>query len=194
MLGSLVIAILRITYEVFRDPIYTAETTFIIEVGEGDMSQLGSLASVVGINLNNISDESQLFDTDHIVELYKSYRMLKLAFLSRLSDDDSERLITRFARGKKLLKRWHRDDELKNFSFEIPEADMSVKHDSILMEVIDDFKKEQLIIAKPNRKLMILSVKVEDDDALFAEKFNTVLVKIVINFMRALVLRKQVKI
>ena len=69
VLGSLVIAILRITYEVFRDPIYTAETTFIIEVGEGDMSQLGSLASVVGINLNNISDESQLFDTDHIVEL-----------------------------------------------------------------------------------------------------------------------------
>ena len=100
MLGSLVIAILRITYEVFRDPIYTAETTFIIEVGEGDMSQLGSLASVVGINLNNILDESQLLDTDHIVELYKSYRMLKLAFLSRLSDDDSELLITRFARGK----------------------------------------------------------------------------------------------
>ena len=182
LLGSLVIAILRITYEVFRDPIYTAETTFIIEVGEGDMSQLGSLASVVGINLNNISDESQLFDTDHIVELYKSYRMLKLAFLSRLSNDDSERLITRFARGKKLLQRWHRDDELKNFSFEIPKADMSVKHDSILMEVIDDFKKEQLIIAKPNRKLMILSVKVEDDDALFAEKFNTVLVKIVNQF------------
>ena len=103
VLGSLIIAFLRITYEVFRDPIYTAETTFIIEVGEGDMSQLGSLASVVGINLNNISDESQLFDTDHIVELYKSYRMLKLAFLSRLSDEDSERLITRFARGKNCL-------------------------------------------------------------------------------------------
>ena len=76
VLGSLFIAILKITYEVFRDPIYTAETTFIIEVGEGDMSQLGSLASVVGINLNNISDESQLFDTDHIVELYKSYLSL----------------------------------------------------------------------------------------------------------------------
>ena len=182
VLGSLVIAILRITYEVFRDPIYTAETTFIIDVGEGDISQLGSLASIVGVNLNNISDESQLFDTDHIVELYKSYRMLKLAFLSRLSDEDSERLITRFARGKKLLKRWHRDNELKNFSFEIPTSDMSVKHDSILMEVIDDFKKEQLFIAKPNRKLMILSVKVEDDDALFAEKFNTVLVKIVNQF------------
>ena len=42
VLGSLIIAGLRITYEVLRDPIYTAETTFIIEVGEGDMSQLGS--------------------------------------------------------------------------------------------------------------------------------------------------------
>ncbi|MAJ51443.1 MAG: exopolysaccharide biosynthesis protein [Flammeovirgaceae bacterium] len=182
VLGSLIIAFLRISYEIFRDPIYTAETTFIIEVGEGDMSQLGSLASVVGINLNGISDDSQLFDTDHIVELYKSYKMLKLAFLSRAGDAESERLITRFARGKKLLKRWHRDDELENFSFEIAETDMGVKHDSLLIEVIDDFKKEQLIIAKPNRRLMILSVKVEDDDALFAEKFNTVLVKIVNQF------------
>ena len=182
ILGTLIISCLRISYEVFRDPIYTAETTFIIEVGEGDMSQLGSLASVVGINLNSISDDSQLFDTDHIVELYKSYKMLKLAFLSRAGDADSERLITRFAREKKLLKRWHRNDELENFSFEISEADMGIKHDSLLMEVIDDFKKKQLIIAKPKRKLMILSVKVEDDDALFAEKFNTVLVKIVNQF------------
>lgn len=182
VLGSLIIAGLRITYEVLRDPIYTAETTFIIEVGEGDMSQLGSLASVVGINLNSISDDSQLFDTDHIVELYKSYKMLKLAFLSRLDGEYSERLITRYAKEKKILKRWHRDADLENFSFEISVADMGVKHDSLLMEVIDDFKKEQLIIAKPNRKLMILSVKVEDDDALFAESFNSVLVKIVNQF------------
>ena len=182
VLGTLIIAGLRMSYEVFRDTIHTAETTFIIEVGEGNMSQLGSLASVVGINLNSISDDSQLFDTDHIIELYKSYKMLKLAFLSCLDNENSERLITRYAKGKKLLKRWHRDAELENFSFEIPVADMGVKHDSLLMEVIDDFKKEQLIIAKPNRKLMILSIKVEDDDALFAEKFNTVLVGIVNNF------------
>ena len=182
VLGTLIIAGLRMSYEVFRDTIHTAETTFIIEVGEGNMSQLGSLASVVGINLNSISDDSQLFDTDHIIELYKSYKMLKLAFLSRLDNENSERLITRYAKGKKLLKRWHRDAELENFSFEIPVADMGVKHDSLLMEVIDDFKKEQLIIAKPYRKLMILSIKVEDDDALFAEKFNTVLVGIVNNF------------
>ena len=182
VLGTLIIAGLRISYEVFRDTIHTAETTFIIEVGEGNMSQLGSLASVVGINLNSISDDSQLFDTDHIVELYKSYKMLKLAFLSRLDDENSERLITRYAKGKKLLKRWHRDAELENFSFEIPVADMGVKHDSLLMEVIDDFKEKQLLIAKPNRKLMILSVKVEDDDALFAESFNSVLVKIVNQF------------
>ncbi|MDG1106000.1 MAG: exopolysaccharide biosynthesis protein [Cyclobacteriaceae bacterium] len=182
VLGTLIIASLRISYEVFRDTIYTAETTFIIEVGEGNMSQLGSLASVVGINLNSISDDSQLFDTDHIIELYRSYKMLKLAFLSRLNNENSERLITRYAKGKKLLKRWHRDAELENFSFEIPVADMGVKHDSLLMEVIDNFKKEQLIIAKPIRKLMILSIKVEDDDALFAEKFNTILVGIVNNF------------
>ena len=182
VLGTLMIAGFRISYEVFRDAIHTAETTFIIEVGEGDMSQLGSLASVVGINLNSISDDSQLFDTDHIVELYKSYKMLKLAFLSRVDDADSERLITRFSREKKLLKRWQNDEELQDFSFEIPVTDMGVKHDSLLMEVIDDFKEKQLIIAKPNRKLMILSVKVEDHDPLFAEKFNTILVGIVNNF------------
>ena len=95
---------------------------------------------------------------------------------------------------KKILKRWHRDAELENFSFEIPETDMGVKHDSLLMEVIDDFKKEQLIVAKPKRKLMILSIKVEDDDALFAENFNTVLVKIVNQFYERPVRRKQVKI
>jgi len=182
VLGTLIIAGCRISYEIFRDTIHTAETTFIIEVGEGDMSQLGSLASVVGINLNSISDDSQLFDTDHIVELYKSYKMLKSAFLTRSGNADSERLITRYAKGKKLLKRWQNDEELQDFSFEIPATNMGVKHDSLLMEVIDDFKEKQLIIAKPNRKLMILSVKVEDHDPFFAEKFNTVLVEIVNNF------------
>jgi capsule polysaccharide export protein KpsE/RkpR len=59
---------------------------------------------------------------------------------------------------------------------------MGVKHDSLLIEVIDDFREKQLIIAKPNRKLMILSVKVEDHDPFFAEKFNTFLVEIVNNF------------
>jgi hypothetical protein len=183
-IGSVLITGLRISYHLLTDPIYTAETTFIVDAGGGGggMGQIGSLASIVGVNLNSISDDSQLFDTDHIVELYLSYNMLKKAFLSYTDDRHQERLITRYAREKKILKKWNKKDELKDLSFEITEGAMGIKHDSLLMEVIKDFKENQLSVGKPDRKLMILKVTVADKDPVFAKRFNEVLVSIVNNF------------
>ena len=100
--------------------------------------------------------------------------MLKATFLSQV---DGERLITRYSRNIKL------DDDWGNIgvNFEIPQSQMTVKHDSLLKESIKIFLKKGLSVGKPN-KLTILSVAVQSSDQKFAHDFNNTLVNLVNTF------------
>lgn len=185
---STLLALLFAGYQLWKDPNYTAETTFVVESGGGGgLGQMSSLASMVGVDIGGLGDENSLFQSDNIIQLYQSRKMLRQTFLTiKIIDQNQERLITRFAREKELLEKWRSEEELgSNFSFELDEDKLTVKHDSILFEVIDDFKKKQLSVDKPDRQLSILSVRVTDDDELFAKHFNEALVANVNAFYQA---------
>lgn len=182
VLLCLVIAVPYILYQTLRKPVYTAETTFVLEGSSDSKGGLSSLASVVGVNVNNVSQDNELFDTDHIVELYRSYRMLKKTFLQNGSDDSSERLVSIWLSDRKWLSKIRSEEGLENFSFEVPEEIYTVKHDSIMKEVIEDFNERQLSVSKVDRKLSILSVKILDKNSVFAKVFNESLVQNVNEF------------
>ena len=56
-------------YKFLKKPVYMAETTFVIDSGsESSSGQFSSIASIVGVNLNALSDASSLFQTDNIIE------------------------------------------------------------------------------------------------------------------------------
>jgi hypothetical protein len=179
-----VIAAILIILEVFSKEVFTAETTFIIEKEQSGASDFGKAAAdLVGISLGSMGQQSGLFDTDHIEKLYLSNRMLKETFLTPCTiRKDSARLITHLGKHQKLLNQWSGIYDNGDFSFEIPIEEYTIKHDSILLEVFEDFKEKQLIVDRPDRKLEILSVKVNSSDQLFAKRFNEVLVNKVNNF------------
>ncbi len=182
VLGSLVIAGLNIAYELLTPKKYTAITTFVIQ-SDSQSGSVSSLASVVGINLNELGSENELFSTDNIPELYRSYRMLKKTFLAEKSiEGEQKRLITRYVEKKKLLKSWQKKEHLADFTFEIPEQEMTSVHDSLMMVVLEDFKEKQLSAEKLSRKLSILKVSIVDKDERFAKVFNEELVKNVNQF------------
>ena len=176
-IGTILIAGLFFAYQNLKKITYTAETTFVLESegASGLGGQLSSLANLAGVSLGSLSESSSLFQLDNITELYKSYRMLKATFLSQV---DGERLITRYSRNIKL------DDDWGNIgvNFEIPQSQMTVKHDSLLKESIKIFLKKGLSVGKPNRKLTILSVAVQSSDQKFAHDFNNTLVNLVNTF------------
>ncbi|MFZ9046679.1 MAG: exopolysaccharide biosynthesis protein [Cyclobacteriaceae bacterium] len=170
-------------YLYFKRPVYTAETTFVLQSSGGGGENISSLASVVGINLNALSDESTLFQEDNILELYRSRNMIYQAFLTKVDiGSEQQRLISYWANFTELLPKWRGHLEDPTFSFEIPVEEFTVKHDSLIFEVIKDFKEENLSAEKPDRLLSILSVRVRSKDQDFSKSFNEVLVKKVNDF------------
>jgi hypothetical protein len=79
-----------------------------------------------------------------------------------------------------LDKKWVAEFEGESFSFE--DQELTIKHDSILFEVIKDFRDDNLAVQKPDRLLSILSVRVSAKDQDFAKVFNERLVETVNSF------------
>lgn len=183
VIGSLIITSLYVSYQLITPRKYSAQTTFVLDV-KGGAGSVSSLASVVGINLGSLAgSENELFSAENILQLYGSYRMLKKTFLKEVDlHGKNQRLITHYASNKDLLEYWRSDDELTDFSFEVPLTEMTVKHDSLLMIVVDEFRKKQLLAEKMSRKLSIMKVLVEDKDEKWAKAFNEELVKNVNRF------------
>uniref|UniRef100_UPI0040486383 exopolysaccharide biosynthesis protein n=1 Tax=Roseivirga sp. TaxID=1964215 RepID=UPI0040486383 len=174
ILGAFVIGGLFFAYQQLRKINYTAETTFVLESETGGgIGQLGSLASLAGVNLGSLSEGSVLFQIDNIIELYQSYTIIKETLLTEVGNgDDKERLITKYGQERKLDKKWL----AKGIDFEIPLSQMIVRHDSVLKKVVKDIRERNLAVAKPSRKLSILSVAYTSTDEEFAKDFNEVLV------------------
>ncbi|MCE7995843.1 MAG: exopolysaccharide biosynthesis protein [Roseivirga sp.] len=180
-LGTFVIGGLFFAYQTLKKTNYTAQTTFVLEsdATAGVGGQLSSLASLTGVNLGSLGEGSGVFQIDNIIELYRSYRMMKKTLLTQVEvSGNEERLITRYGRENELDRKW----KGLGIDFEVPETQMVIKHDSVLKEVVEDILKKNLAVDKPNRKLTILSVSYKSNDATFAKAFNEVLVTHVNSF------------
>jgi len=179
-IGAFLIGGLYFTYQTLRKINYTAETRFVLETDSaGGLGDISSLANLAGMNLGAISGGSTLFQLDNIVELYRSYTIMKKTLLTeRNSDFGSERLITWYGREHKVLEKWNN----LGINFEIPETQMIVRHDSLLKEVVEDILEKSLDVSKPSRKLSILRVAYSANDEKFAKAFNEVLVTHVNDF------------
>lgn len=177
LIGAVTISGLFFAFQTFKKTKYTAETKFVLETETGSgLGQFSSLASLAGVNLGSLTESSNLFQIDNIVELYKSYTMMKETLLTSVESDNGEqRLITWYGDEAKYLEKWQK----ANIDFEISEEQMLIRHDSVLKEVVEDILERNLNVSKPNRKLSILSVAYTSTDEQFAKAFNEVLVSLV---------------
>ena len=172
-------AIIGITYSVFRKPTYTAVCTFVLEeqggVG-GALGQYAGLASMVGIDVGGGSNG--LFQGDNIIELYRSRRMIEKTLLSKVNIGRKEcLLIDRYISFNELHKKWNKEPQLKQLSFDIPRERFTVKHDSIIAVIVNDINRRCLSVQRPDKKLNIISVQVQSKDELFSKCFTDAIVK-----------------
>lgn len=181
LVGSSFSILVSVYARYIKDIEYTAETTFVVESGSsGVTNDVSSLASAVGISLGGVSQSNSLFNSDNILKLTMSYRLMRKTFMEvDTFDAQPQRLITRYLEHKEILPRWQ--EELPDFTYEIPLEQMTVEHDSLLKLTLEKFT-EKLAAEKIDRRLDILSIKVTDTDEEFAKKFNEVLVRNVNEF------------
>lgn len=166
---------------IFKKPVFHAETSFVLEEGEGGgIGQMSGLASLVGVNLGSLGSTSGLFQGDNIMELYRSDRMLGEALLSPFND--RQLLIDRFVEFQELDKKWKSKVNFADLDFSDPREKFSVTQDSVVMEVSKLIRENQLSVSKPDRKLSIIQVSISSKDELFAKAFNEKLVENVNSF------------
>ena len=117
LIAGLIGGALGLTYAFIKKPVYTAETTFVLEEGEsgGGLGQYAGLASMMGIDLN--SGGGGIFKGDNILELYKSRRMIQETLLAKDTFNGKQQsLIERYIEFNKLRKGWDKSRCSKIFS------------------------------------------------------------------------------
>lgn len=166
---------------VFKKPVFHAETSFVLEESEGSgIGQMNGLASLVGVNLGSLGGTSGLFQGENIMELYRSNRMIGETLLSPFND--SLLLVDRFVRFEKLDEKWASKVDFDALNFAIPREEFSITQDSVILEIADLIRQNQLSVVKPDRKLSIIQVSLSSKDQEFAKKFNETLVEKVNTF------------
>lgn len=166
---------------VLKKPVFHAETSFVLEEGDGaGIGQMSGLASLVGVNLGSLGSTSGLFQGDNIMELYRSDRMIGETLLSPFGEN--QLLIDRFVEFEKLDEKWASKVDFSALDFSVPRENFSVTQDSVVKEVAKLIRERQLSVAKPDRKLSIIQVSISSKDELFAKAFNETLVEKVNSF------------
>lgn len=184
LMAGIIGGALGLTYAILKKPVYTAETTFVLEDGDsggGGLGQYAGLASMVGLDLGG--GGGGIFQGDNILELYKSRRMIQQTLLSRDTfEGKSEQLIERYIEFNQLRKGWKEKANLANLNFNGPPDQFSRTQDSVMGKIVDDINKNYLQVSKPDKKLSIIAVKVQAKDELFAKAFTDQIVKTVNDF------------
>ncbi len=172
-------------YSRFKAPLFTATCTFVLDDGGGgsSLAQYAGLASMVGLDMGG--SKNGLFQSDNIIELYKSQKMLKETLLSPLSEKSQGLLIDRYILFKHLRQKWETKPALKNLRFkEFSGQPLTRIQDSVIKAVIKDINKNYLTVGKVSDNASIIKVETKAPDEIFAKEFNDKVVNNVNDFYK----------
>lgn len=182
-IGTIVMILLLLAFNYLKPRSYEAKTTFVLDKDSGGgLGELGSLASLAGVNIGSLSESSVLFQMDNIEELYRSRRMIEKTLLTQVDIDGREALmIDRFARSNKFQSAWEKVGvQLSDFSR--PRDSFSRTQDSLMKESVKLINENFLMVGKPNRRAAILEVGFTHKDEILAKLFTDEHVKNVNSF------------
>jgi uncharacterized protein involved in exopolysaccharide biosynthesis len=177
-------AALGLLIAILKKPTYEAELTFVLEEqkGGGALSSYAGIASQFGINLGGMGGEDGLFSNDNIIEFLKSRRLIQQTLLSEVMiNGKKELLVDRYVRMNKLNESWNENEKLKDFHFTADTGRHFIQ-DSLIADYHKNIIKKDLLIEKLDKKLNILSLKVETKDELYSKAFCEKLIMNATNF------------
>lgn len=174
---SIISALIGFVYAKFEKLNYRARLTFVLEAdNKGGLGQYAGLASMAGIDLGGNSG-GDIFQSDNIIELYKSRSMIEKTLLSNgVFNGSAKKLIERYIVANHLRDKWNKKKELKNINFDGNPAKFTRQQDSLITDIVAVFNKKYLKVSKPDRKLSIIEVDVVLTDELLAKDFANSLV------------------
>jgi hypothetical protein len=142
-------------YAYFSKPKYTADLTFVLS-SNSKSGSLASLAGQFGFDVGGSNDDE--FAGDNIIELLKSYRIIKGA-LFRQVPDSSKSLINILVQQTKMQVNWQKKERFKNLlPFPDDPNKLTPIQDSLVSEIHDFVVKNYLTLDKTDKKLAFYKV------------------------------------
>jgi uncharacterized protein involved in exopolysaccharide biosynthesis len=173
--------ILGFVYASFQKPTYIATTTFVLEEDKGGGGGLGGalgLASSFGLDLGG--GGGGLFSSTNIIELMKSRLVIEKTLLTPVKVASKEMsLADYYIQINELREDWSNKPRLVNINFPVnaDRTKFSLEQDSILEIISNDLKSNNLTIVQKDKKVTIISLKVQTDNELFSKLFCEQLLK-----------------
>ena len=178
---TLIMGVLGIFYSTTQLPIYTAEIIFVSDAESS--SKLGGYASIAAQFGLDIGGNSNAFQGDNLLELFKSKDLIKKTLLSKIKINTKSVLLLEFyVNNWELSKKWANNPYLSsinlNGDWSVPER----KRDSILGVVVKQILKNGLNINFVNKDVSIISSKMFDINEVFAKSFIEILTQKTVDF------------
>ncbi len=168
---SIVFGLLGIWYAWQQKPLYTAEITF--EPENNSSSTLGAyagLAAQFGVDMS--AGGGTVFEGDNLMELLRSRLLIQKTLLTPVMiDGKKELLVNYYIRANKIDKDWKKDTALRKVVFTEEQTEPLRVRDSLMKKFCKEIVEGALAIDKIDRKLSIVSVKMTDENELFAKMF-----------------------
>lgn len=169
-------AALGAIYANSKDYIFTATSTFVLEGGQGGSGMNG--LSIIGLGGKS---NSGLFDeTDNIIWLYKTQKMIQNSLLSVGKRDGKDIvMIEWFLDASGMRKKVKKSaPELAKLEFNPGDdfSNLSVEQNSLLGWCVGELLGNSFSIKKVDKTENIISVSISSKDEKFAKAFNEILV------------------
>ena len=167
---------------------YTATLTIALEdekAGGGGISGALGLASQLGLDLGGSAGGA--FSGSNLVELMKSRKLIEETLLSPVTiNNKTLSLAEMYLQFNEMRKDW---DENKPTLSKIiqfpPNADrtkFTLQQDSILGQIYNSIKTNNLIVAQKDKKISIINIEVTSKNELFSKLFTEKIAEVVSDF------------
>lgn len=178
---TVVMGIVGFFYSTSQPAIYTAEIIFVSDAESS--SKLGGYASIAAQFGLDIGGNSNAFQGDNLLELFKSKDLIKKTLLSTIIvNGKNTLLIEYYINNWDISKKWSSDPYLAsinlNGNWSVPER----RRDSVLSVVVKQILKSGLNINFLNKDVSIISSKMSDVDEVFAKSFIEILTQKTVDF------------
>jgi uncharacterized protein involved in exopolysaccharide biosynthesis len=172
--------ILGIWFSMSRKPQYVAFISFTVEDPSQAQSGIAGLASELGVSFG--SSKQGIFEGFNIVSFFQSRLMVQKTLLTKVHfQNGDDLLINRYIEYNHLRKQWAKDPKLKYMTFK-PNDSLTRQQDSLLYFFYQDILYNHLDVDRADRRLTILTLKVQTPDEMFSKLFAETLASNVIAF------------
>ena len=184
LVSALIGGLLGLGYAWLSNKTFTARLTFVVEESKsGGGSIASALAGQFGFDVGSLTGTSGILAGDNVLELLKSYSLMKKTLLTPYRDSSAVSLADQYAEVYGLKEKWRNSRKVgKQISFPVNQKQFSRVEDSLMHTIMEQIAEKELSITKPDKKLGFFELRATTRDERFSQLFCERLLKITTDF------------